>query len=72
MHVHHAFPDVEVNRPSRHLFVHADGILRLVHDAWLALRIVLGAAGLVGERLSGGLLAVWHGPTEINVSRVIT
>lgn len=66
MHVHHTFPDVELNRPSRHLF-HAHGILRLVHHSWLALRIVLGAACLVGERLSGGLLAIWHGVTEIDV-----
>lgn len=62
MHIHHAFLVVELWRLSRHLF-HANSILRLVEHAWLALRVVLGAAGLVGQRLAGGLLAIWHGLT---------
>lgn len=43
---------------SRHLFVHADGVLGLVEDG-LVLGVILAAGCLVAERLGGGLLAVW-------------
>lgn len=55
-------------KSSTNLFVHAKGVLRLVEEAVVALSAVLLTAGLVGDLLACGLLAVWHGITGNEVS----
>jgi hypothetical protein len=58
-------------KSSTNLFVHAKGVLRLVENAGLSLLVVLLTTGLVGELLASGLLAVWNGIAESEVSVLV-